>query len=226
MLAYDPVAPLPLGVEPLPTLDAIPPRAMVLLAVHPQLVRQVASALRVQLRKLHVVVSIAAGVTLQTLRALLGTEAALVRPMPNTPAALGMGMTTLVAEGTFDPETRIALEAPFGTTGAFLWPDAEGQLDRVTAISGSGLAYFFRFADALAAAGVAQGPPEPTAYELARATLAGPGAALAELRAEVTSPSGTTAAALDAPRGLERLADDAVRAAIRRTGELATEAMR
>lgn len=232
VLAFDPAATLPEGVEALAGLDAIPPRAIVLLAVKPQLLPDAAPALRAQLGEGHVVVSIAAGITLATLRTLLGAAPALVRAMPNTPVAVGKGMTAAVAEGVLDPASVVALEALFGETGAFLWLDAEDQLDAVTAISGSGPAYFFRFAEALAAAGAAQGLPEPVAYELARATLAGagalaePGTVLAQLRTEVTSPGGTTAAALGVLEGVGPLASDAVGAAIRRAGELAAEAAR
>jgi len=232
VLAFDPAATLPEGVEALAGLDAIPPQAIVLLAVKPQLLPDAAPALRAQLGDGHVVVSIAAGITLATLRTLLGTAPALVRAMPNTPVAVGKGMTAAVAEGTLDPASVATLETLFGETGAFLWLDAEDQLDAVTAISGSGPAYFFRFAEALAAAGAAQGLPEPVAYELARATLAGagalagPGTVLAQLRTEVTSPGGTTAAALGVLEGVDPLASGAVGAAIRRAGELAAEAAR
>ncbi|MDG2534157.1 pyrroline-5-carboxylate reductase [Sphingomonas sp. HITSZ_GF] len=234
VLAYDPAATLPEGVEALGGLDAIPPRAIVLLAVKPQLFPDVAPALRAHLGEGHVVVSIAAGITLATLRTLLGAAPALVRAMPNTPVAVGKGMTAAVAEAALDPGVAEALGRLFGETGAFLWLDAEDQLDAVTAISGSGPAYFFRFAEALAAAGAAQGLPAPVAYELARATLAGagalagPGTDLAGLRAEVTSPGGTTAAALAAMNagGIDALALAGVGAAVRRAGELAAEAAR
>ncbi|WP_448664025.1 pyrroline-5-carboxylate reductase [Sphingomonas sp. CJ20] len=234
VLAYDPDAQLPEGVAAIASLNAVPPEAIVLLAVKPQLLPQVARELRGVLDEGHLVVSIAAGITLATLRTLLGPAPALVRAMPNTPVARGMGMTAAIAGGTLDPSARTALETLFGETGAFLWLDAEAQLDAVTAISGSGPAYFFRFAEAFAAAGAAQGLPAPIAYELARGTLAGagalagPGADLARLRSEVTSPGGTTAAALAAMEtgGIDGMAVAAVGAAIRRAGELAAEAAR
>jgi len=234
VLAFDPHAQIPEGVEAIASLDAIPARAIVLLAVKPQLLPDAAPALRAMLGDGHLVISIAAGITLATLRALLGPAPALVRAMPNTPVAVGKGMTAAIAEGALDPAARTMLEALFEETGAFLWLDAEDQLDAVTAISGSGPAYFFRFAEALAAAGAVQGLPAPIAYELARATLAGAGAlagpdtVLAQLRTEVTSPGGTTAAALAAMEaaGIDGLAVTGVGAATRRAGELAAEAAR
>ncbi len=234
VLAFDPNAQIPEGVEAIASLDAIPSQAIVLLAIKPQRLPEAAPALRAVLGEGHLVVSIAAGITLATLRAQLGTAPALVRAMPNTPVAVGKGMTAAIAETMLDPAACTTLEQLFTETGSFLWLEAEDQLDAVTAISGSGPAYFYRFAEALAAAGAAQGLPAPIAYELARATLAGagalaaPGTDLAQLRIEVTSPGGTTAAALAAMEaaGIDGLAVTGVGAAIRRAGELAVEAAR
>ena len=232
--AYDPVTPIPEGIERLQGLDEVPPGALVLLAVKPQLLSDVASTLRAHLDNHHLVVSIAAGVTLATLRGLLGPAPTLVRAMPNTPVAVGKGMTAAIAEAALGSPASDELEALFKVTGAFLWLENEGQLDVVTAISGSGPAYFFRFAEALVAAGAVHGLSERSAHELARATLAGagalaaPGNELDRLKAEVTSPGGTTAAALARmeAQGLDALASGIVEAAIQRAGELEAEVAR
>jgi pyrroline-5-carboxylate reductase len=150
--------------------------------------------------------------------------------MPNLPASIGRGATGAYANRAVSPDQRAAAEALFAANGAAAWLDDEAQIDAVTAVSGSGPAYVFLLAEALAEAGIAAGLDPDVANRLARATVAGAGALLdsdpaeaAELRRNVTSPGGTTAAALDIlmrPDGLGALMREAVAAARRRAGEL------
>lgn len=231
VLVQDPAVPLPAGTE---ALVELPEQATILLAVKPQAIAEAAVGLRRKLGPGHIVISIVAGVTTETLRQLLGDAPRIVRAMPNTPVEVGSGMTAAVADQTLSAADRATIELLFAPTGAFMWLDSEAHIDIVTAISGSGPAYFFRFAEALAAAGEAQGLSRDTASELARATLAGagalaqPGTSLARLREEVTSPAGTTAAALARmeAHGIGSLIAGGVEAAIARAGDLAHEASR
>jgi pyrroline-5-carboxylate reductase len=232
VLVHDPAAQVPEGCEALPDLAALPADALVLLAVKPQRIAEASATLRPHLGAGSVVVSIAAGVTLATLRTMLGDQVRLVRAMPNTPVAIGQGVTGAFAGDDIDAATRSQVEALFRSTGSFAWLGNEAQIDLVTAISGSGPAYFFRFAEALAEAGVHAGLERDTAYELARATLVGSGglaiegASLSTLREEVTSPGGTTFAALQAMNagGLDTLVEAGVTANMARAAELAAEA--
>ena len=151
--------------------------------------------------------------------------------MPNTPAAIGRGITVAVPNQRVSQRQRELVHALLSATGVVEWIGDEGLMDAVTAVSGSGPAYVFLLAEALARAGVAAGLPAELAARLARATVAGSGELLhrspldpATLRQNVTSPGGTTAAALDvlmAPDGLDALMHDAVAAATRRSRELA-----
>ena len=177
-----------------------------------------------------VVVSIMAGTTLGFLEGAL-PGAAIVRAMPNTPAAIGRGITVAVANARVSAAQRDLAHALLAATGAVEWVDDEALMDAVTAVSGSGPAYVFLLAEALARAGVAAGLPPDLAAKLARETVAGSGELLhrspldaATLRQNVTSPGGTTAAALDvlmAPDGLDPLLTKAVAAAAKRSRELA-----
>ena len=177
-----------------------------------------------------VVVSIMAGRTLQFLaRSLPG--AAIVRAMPNTPAAIGRGMTVAVANARVSAAQRALVDALLSAVGAVEWVADEALMDAVTALSGSGPAYVFLLAEAMARAGTAAGLPAALAATLARATVAGAGELLhrspldaATLRQNVTSPGGTTAAALEvlmAEGGLERLMTAAIAAATKRSRDLA-----
>src|SRR5206468_12097593 len=158
-------------------------------------------------------------------------RAAIVRAMPNLPASIGRGITVAVANARVSARQRDLAEKLLGAIGAVEWVADEGLLDAVTAVSGSGPAYVFLLAETLAAAGVAAGLPADLSARLARATVAGSGELLhrsaldaATLRQNVTSPGGTTAAALDvlmAKNGLGALMDKAVAAATRRSRELA-----
>ena len=176
------------------------------------------------------VVSIAAGVRLATLAEAFGKDAAVVRVMPNTPAQVGKGMSVAVVAGSLAPEKRSAVEALLDVVGESAWVEDEALIDAVTAVSGSGPAYVFLLAECLAKAAVEAGLPPDLAARLARQTVVGGGALLeaspdsaAKLRENVTSPNGTTAAALAVlmePDGLERLLVKAVEAAHKRSVEL------
>lgn len=177
-----------------------------------------------------VVVSIMAGRTLQFLGTALSRHTALVRAMPNTPASIGRGITVAVARDA-DARQRDLADCLLAATGAVEWIEDESLMDAVTAVSGSGPAYIFLLAEALAAAGVAAGLPKTLAQRLARETVAGSGELLhrstldaSSLRENVTSPGGTTAAALAVlmgPDGFEKLMREAVGAATARSRELA-----
>jgi pyrroline-5-carboxylate reductase len=202
----------------------------VVLAIKPQVLKEADELLRELGRTGALVLSIAAGIRTKTLQALLGAGVRIVRAMPNTPGAIGRGITALHAsENLRKSERRIvdALVAPLGDT---VWLDDEKLMNAVTALSGSGPAYVFLLAEALAAAGCDNGLDAVTADRLARATIAGAGALLeadrrssATLRQDVTSPGGTTEAALKilmGPNGLRPLIKNAVKAAARRSKEL------
>jgi pyrroline-5-carboxylate reductase len=179
-----------------------------------------------------VVVSIMAGRTLAFLARGLWPRAAVVRAMPNTPAAIGRGITVAVGNGEVSTEQRTLADRLLAATGAIEWVGDEALLDAVTAVSGSGPAYVFLLAEALAQAGAAAGLPAALATRLAGATIAGSGELLARsgqdaavLRQNVTSPGGTTAAALevltDEGDGLAALLTRAVAASAERSRALA-----
>ena len=171
-----------------------------------------------------------AGRTLQFLAQAFPQAGPVVRAMPNTPAAIGRGITVAVAAKTDAAQRRLA-QRLLGATGAVEWVEDESLMDAVTALSGSGPAYVFLLAEALAQAGAAAGLPAKLAETLARETIAGSGELLhrsrddaASLRQNVTSPGGTTAAALAVlmrPDGLMQLMNEAIAAATARSRELA-----
>jgi len=175
--------------------------------------------------------SIAAGKTLSYFAGKLG-DVAMVRAMPNTPAAVRRGMTVAVPNGKVSLAQRQCAEALLASVGDVAWVENEDLMDAVTAVSGSGPAYVFLLAEVLAQAGVAAGLPEDLASRLARATVSGSGELLnrstesaAQLRQNVTSPAGTTYAALQvlmAGDGMEPLMTKAVAAASQRSKELAS----
>jgi pyrroline-5-carboxylate reductase len=156
---------------------------------------------------------------------------AIIRAMPNTPAAIGRGITVAAPNARVTPAQRQLADALLAATGAVEWIGDEGLMDAVTAVSGSGPAYVFLLAESLARAGAKAGLPADLAARLARATVAGSGELLrhspldaATLRHNVTSPGGTTAAALDvlmAADGLDPLMERAIAAAAKRGRELA-----
>ena len=207
----------------------LPPLAAVVLAIKPQVLKGEGDLLGTLGKPGALVLSIVAGIGTKLLRSRLG-GGALVRAMPNTPGAIGRGITVLCADGRLSAKDRALAEGLMSALGETLWIDDETLMDAVTAVSGSGPAYVFLLAEALAAAARAQGLDGATAERLARATVAGAGALLAadtrpaaDLRKEVTSPGGTTEAALNvlmASEGLEPLMGRAVDAATRRGRDL------
>jgi pyrroline-5-carboxylate reductase len=208
----------------------VPPLAAIVLAIKPQVLKGEGDLLGALGKTGALMLSIAAGIGTALLRSKLGGELPLVRAMPNTPGAIGRGITVLCAGGKLSAKERALAEALMAALGETLWIDDEALMDAVTAVSGSGPAYVFLTAEVLAAAGRAQGLDASTAERLARATVAGAGALLAadtrpasDLRKEVTSPGGTTEAALSvlmAGDGFEPLMRRAVEAATRRGKEL------
>jgi pyrroline-5-carboxylate reductase len=212
-----------------PDTATVRPDAVVI-AVKPQVAAEVLPRVAALVSASSVVVSIMAGRTLAFLAAALPRNAAIIRAMPNTPAAIGRGITVAVPNPQVTPAQRDLAHALLAATGAVEWIDDETLMDAVTAVSGSGPAYVFLLAESLARAGAKEGLPADLAARLARATVAGSGELLhrspldaASLRHNVTSPGGTTAAALDvlmAPDGLDRLMERTVAAATRRGREL------
>ncbi|HSN01269.1 MAG TPA: pyrroline-5-carboxylate reductase [Rudaea sp.] len=206
---------------------------VLVLAVKPQMMRTVCAGLRAiaQERK-PLIVSIAAGIRNDQLNAWLGGDLAIVRCMPNTPALIGAGAAGLFANLACTQAQRDHAQDILSAAGLAVWIGDEAQMDTVTAISGSGPAYFFLLTEALIDAAVAQGLPREAARELATQTCLGAGrmlreetAAPAELRRRVTSPNGTTQAALEsfAADDFARIVARAVAAATRRGGELSAE---
>jgi pyrroline-5-carboxylate reductase len=201
--------------------------AVCVLAVKPQMIAT-ASALRGKAFAQTLFVSVAAGTTLASLADILGAGAAIVRTMPNTPAAIGQGVTALVGNEVCQQNELNLAEAMMSTVGEVVRLPREDLMDAVTGVSGSGPAYVFHFIECLTAAGEAQGLPPDIALSLAKATVAGAGAlanaapeSVSQLRENVTSPAGTTAAGLDVlmdqDTGLTPLVRDTVAAATARS---------
>ena len=214
-----------------PTASAIGEASAIIVAVKPQTASEVMPALASYVGPGTVVVSIMAGQTLSFLEQALSQRAALVRAMPNTPAAIGRGITVAVPNGRVSGRQRELVHALLAATGAVEWIADEALMDAVTAVSGSGPAYVFLLVEALAQAGVAAGLPADLAAKLARQTVSGSGELLqrspldpASLRQNDPSPGGTTAAALavlTGPHGLGELMARAVAAATERSRQLA-----
>jgi pyrroline-5-carboxylate reductase len=203
--------------------------ATLVIALKPQMFREAGAMLKSFATPSTLVVSIMAGTTIASISAVCGGS--VVRAMPNTPAAIGRGITVAVAANNVSADQRAVADALLRATGSVEWIDDESLMDAVTAISGSGPAYIFLLAEELARAGVEAGLPQDLATRLARETVAGSGELLhrseapaATLRQNVTSPGGTTAAALEVlmgPDGMQSLLTRAVAAATRRSKELA-----
>lgn len=200
------------------------------LAVKPQVMAEVLPPYR-RFAGSATFLSIAAGKTIGFFEAILGADAAVVRAMPNTPAAVRRGITVACPNARVGAAARSACDELLQAVGEVAWTDDESLMDAVTAVSGSGPAYVFLLAECLAKAGVAAGLPEDLASRLARVTVSGAGELLHQssepaetLRRTVTSPGGTTAAALSvlmAEGGLQPLLTTAVAAATKRGKELA-----
>ena len=178
-----------------------------------------------------IVVSVMAGKSIASVSTLLGNAKRVARSMPNLPAAIGQGMSGIYAPNSIDADGRGIIEGLMKTAGDVVWVKNEKEIDFVTAISGSGPAYYFLLTEALADAGDALGLDREAAAKLALATLTGAGGLMAvetrtseEMRRAVTSPGGTTEAALHVFDGAEqrmrKLVADAVLAAAKRAGEL------
>ena len=208
--------------------DNVAASTMIVLAVKPQMMDDALSSIG----RLNVAnsayLSIAAGISTRWLRQRLGSDAVVLRAMPNTPAAVGKGITALFAD--VPDAVRALAHQLLVAVGDVVYLDNEGLMDAVTALSGSGPAYVFLLAEAMSLAGVKAGLPESLARELAKATVCGAGALMAAvdtppatLRENVTSKDGTTAAALSvlmADAGLSKLVTEAVDAAKKRSIEL------
>lgn len=202
---------------------------VLVLAVKPQMIHEVMAQVAPSVGGQTLVVSIAAGISLAAISAALGTDR-VVRTMPNTPAQVGKGISGAVGLNVTDKD-RETTNALLSAAGQVLWFDDEGKIDGVTSVSGSGPAYVFYMVEALAQAAEEQGFSPEQAMQLARATIIGaarlleaePDIPASQLRINVTSPKGTTAAALDvlmADDGLGPLLARAVAAARRRSEEL------
>ncbi|MDO6728413.1 pyrroline-5-carboxylate reductase [Marinovum sp. 2_MG-2023] len=205
--------------------------AIALIAVKPQMMGDALPALRAMAGGETLFVSVAAGVTLASYEAVLGDSCPIIRAMPNTPAAVGRGITALIGNTRVNPDQMALAEGLLQAVGQTVRLDNEDQMDAVTGVSGSGPAYVFHLIETLAAAGAAQGLPADLALKLARATVGGAGVLAEEaddsptqLRVNVTSPNGTTQAALevlmDEETGFPALLKRAVKAATDRSKEL------
>ncbi|MCV6823719.1 MULTISPECIES: pyrroline-5-carboxylate reductase [Halocynthiibacter] len=206
--------------------------AVVLIAVKPQMMQDALPTLKPLGNGETLFVSVAAGCTIASYEAVLGAQTPIIRAMPNTPAAVGRGITALVANAHASSAQLDAADSLLAAVGQTVRLDDESQMDAVTAVSGSGPAYVFHLIETLAKAGELEGLPPELAMKLAKATVGGAGQLAedasetpSELRVNVTSPAGTTAAALevlmDEESGFPDLLARAVKAAADRSRELA-----
>ncbi len=209
-----------------------PAPAVVLVAVKPQMMGEALPGLAELGGGRTLFISVAAGTPIAAFEAAFGADTPIIRAMPNTPAAVRRGITALIGNDATSAENLDMAERLLSAVGQTVRLDSEAQMDAVTGISGSGPAYVFHLIETLAAAGEAQGLPADLALKLARATVAGAGALAesseedpAQLRINVTSPNGTTQAALevlmDENSGFPALLERAVSAASDRSRELA-----
>jgi pyrroline-5-carboxylate reductase len=218
------------GVHINASLPAAP--AIVLVAVKPQMMADALPTLAAMGDGDTLFVSVAAGTPIAYFESVLGDRTPVVRAMPNTPAAIGRGITAIIGNARTGQAALDEAETLLSAVGEVVRLETEAQIDAVTGVSGSGPAYVFHLIETMAAAGAAQGLPEDLAMALAKATVAGAGALAqsasedpAQLRVNVTSPNGTTQAALevlmDETRGFPALVSEAVAAATNRSRELA-----
>ncbi len=204
---------------------------IVVIAVKPQIMDEVVPNFRRFAQEGVAVLSIAAGRTIDYFQDALGKRSAIVRAMPNTAASIGRGITAAIANAYVSAPQHALCEQLLTAVGEVVWVTDEEQMDAVTAVSGSGPAYVFLLTECMAKAGIEAGLPPKLAAQLARATVAGAGALLVvspeeprKLRENVTSPGGTTEAALKvlmAPDALPMLMTKAIAAATKRSHELA-----
>jgi len=203
---------------------------LIVLAVKPQVIREVSAGYAALVKAGATVLTVAAGTPMATYEAVLGDDAAIIRCMPNTPASIGKGMMVVLAKPNVDPTVLRFAKELLSTSGMVAEIEDETLMDAVTAVSGSGPAYVFHFIEALSAAAEKAGLPADLARKLAMQTVHGAASLAAEsedepaeLRRQVTSPNGTTAAALAVLMGDDRLVkllDEAVEAARARSVEL------
>ena len=206
---------------------------VVVMAVKPQVMADAVSSIAPAVSASGaVVMSIAAGITIASMQKRLGEPAAIVRCMPNTPALLGCGASALYANEHTSAQQRDYAQAVLSAVGVATWVEQESSLDAVTALSGSGPAYFFLFMEAMIAAGVDLGLEEKTASLLTLQTALGAArmagendAPLAELRRRVTSPGGTTQSAVEnfQKNNLDTVVAQAMQAAAQRAAQMAEE---
>ncbi|MEX1034896.1 MAG: pyrroline-5-carboxylate reductase [Sneathiella sp.] len=204
---------------------------IIVLAVKPQIIKDVLGTFREFAEKGSLVISIAAGTRIATFEEAFGNNAAIIRVMPNTPAAVHQGMMVCCPNAHVSEDQKKHCDQLMQAIGAVAWIEEEELMDAVTGVSGSGPAYVFYMIEAMTAAGISAGLPEELAVKLAQETVAGAGAlarhsseTAAQLRKNVTSPNGTTAAGLavlmDEERGLGPLMKETVAAATQRSKEL------
>ena len=219
------------GIRHNPDVSTITDAEVVLTAVKPQVADDVLAPLHGLARSKPLILSIMAGKTIAKLAGYFGEDASIIRTMPNTPAAVGRGITGMVGNAHVSPAQMALAQQLLSTIGEVVVVDTEEQIDWVTGVSGSGPAYVFFMTECLAAAGEKLGLSPKVAEQLARATVAGSGELMRQsgidagtLRQNVTSPKGTTYEALQvlmADNGLKPLMEKAVAAAARRSKELA-----
>jgi pyrroline-5-carboxylate reductase len=219
------------GLRHNPDIAEITDAEVVLVAVKPQAMDEVLSGLTPLTRSKPLVLSVVAGKTIARLAHFFGSDAAIIRTIPNTPAAIGRGITAMASNANVTPAQEALAEQLLSSIGEVVRVPAEEQIDWVTAVSGSGPAYVFWLTECLTAAGIKLGLEPKLAEQLARATVAGSGELMrrsgidaATLRQNVTSPNGTTYAALQhlmADDGLQPLMERAIAAAAIRSRELA-----
>lgn len=204
---------------------------IMVLAVKPQILNDVCEQLKTSHIRSSLIISIAAGKTLKNLENIFSSQQAIIRTMPNLPATIGQGMTVGIKNRNVNSDQKVKAQSLLEVLGKFEWIEDENLMDTVTAVSGSGPAYVFLLIEELAKAGIFHGLPADLATKLARQTVIGSSELIANqpdlsaetLRQNVTSPGGTTEAALNilmSENGLGRLMDQAIEAATKRSREL------
>jgi pyrroline-5-carboxylate reductase len=220
------------GVRLNPGVDTIDDAEVVVMAVKPQLMEDVLPGVVPLKAAKPLILSVAAGKTIASFERHFGADAAVIRTIPNTPAAVGRGITAMAANANVSPAQLALARSLLAAVGEVVTVENEAMIDAVTAVSGSGPAYVFYLTECLAAAGEKAGLPKDLAMQLARATVSGAGELMrqsgieaATLRQNVTSPKGTTYAALQvlmAENGMQPLFDKAIEEATKRSRELAS----
>ncbi len=220
------------GVRLNPPVSDVTDAEVVIIAVKPQLMENVLPAIVPLKSSRPLILSVAAGKTIASYEQHFGADAAVIRTIPNTPAAVGRGITAMASNANVSPAQLALARTLLEAVGEVVTVENEAMIDAVTAVSGSGPAYVFYLTECLAAAGEKVGLPKDLAMQLARATVAGSGELMrqsgikaATLRQNVTSPKGTTYAALQvlmAENGMQPLFDAAIAAATQRSRELAS----